>query len=84
VAREDQTLRPNGRDPVEKFFFVLKNDYYQVNLPAYRALENGSMYILYVLPRSNVLVSIEPKLNNGAGTAAQTSGAQPVNSAAPA
>jgi hypothetical protein len=84
VAREDQTLRPNGRDPVEKFFFVLKNDYYQVNLPAYRALENGSMYILYVMPRSNVLASIEPKLNSGVAMAGETSGVQPVNSAAPA
>jgi hypothetical protein len=63
VAREDQTLRASGRDPIEKFFFILKNDYYPVNLPAYRALETGSIYILYVMPRSNVLVSIEPKVD---------------------
>jgi hypothetical protein len=62
VAREEQTLRSSGRDPIEKFFFSLKNDDFQVGLPAFRAIENGSMYILYVLPRSNILVSIEPNI----------------------
>ncbi len=65
VAREEQTLRPSGRDPIEKFFFNLKNDYYQVGLPAFRAIESGSVYIVYVMPRSNVLVSMEPKVNEG-------------------
>jgi len=63
VAREEQTLRENGRDPIEKYFFSMKNDYYRVSLAAFRALENGSIYLIYVLPRSNTLVAIEPKLN---------------------
>jgi hypothetical protein len=37
-----------------------------VNLAAYRALEAGSIYIVYLLPRSESLVSIEPKLDDGA------------------
>jgi hypothetical protein len=62
IARENQTMRDNGRDPIEKYFFSLKSKYYEVNLAAYRALESGSMYRLYLLPRSDVLVSLEPKL----------------------
>jgi hypothetical protein len=79
VAREEQTLRPSGRDPIEKFFFNLRNDYYPVNLPAYRALENGSIYILYVLPRSNVLVSIEPKVD-ASESAGETPGSKRASS----
>ena len=63
VAREEQTLRENGRDPIEKYYFDLKGRYYKVSLAAYRALENGSIYVAYVLPRSNTMVSIEPKVN---------------------
>jgi hypothetical protein len=60
-AREDQTIRPNGRDPIEKYYFDIKTDRYPVNLAAYRAIENGSVYLLYLLPRSRQLVAIEPK-----------------------
>ena len=62
VGREEQTLRPNGRDPIEKYYFDAKSQRYDVNYAAYRALETGSNYILYVLPRSGVLVSMEPKI----------------------
>jgi hypothetical protein len=62
IAREEQTLRPNGRDPIEKYFFDVKEKRYDVNHAAYKALENGSSYIMYVLPRSGVLVSMEPKI----------------------
>lgn len=62
VAREEQTMRANGRDPVEKYFFDVKTERYQVNFAAFRAIENGSVYQLYVLPRSQVLVAIEPKV----------------------
>ena len=61
IAREDQTLRGNGRDPIEKYFFDIKTDRYPVNLAAYRAIENGSLYLLYLLPRSGQLIAIEPK-----------------------
>ncbi len=61
IAREEQTMRQNGRDPVEKYFFDLKGDRFQVSLAAYRAIENGGFYTLYLLPRSQVLVSLEPK-----------------------
>jgi hypothetical protein len=66
VAREEQINRPNGRDPIEKYFFSLRYLNMPVNLAAYRALEAGSVYILYLLPRSEVLVSIEPKLDDAA------------------
>ena len=52
VAREEQINRPNGRDPIEKYFFSLRYLNMPVNLAAYRALEAGSIYILYLLPRS--------------------------------
>ena len=35
-----------------------------VNLAAYRALEAGSIYLVYLLPRSQMLVSIEPKMED--------------------
>jgi hypothetical protein len=64
VAREEQINRPSGRDPIEKYFFSLRYLNMPVNLAAYRALEAGSVYIVYLLPRSEVLVSIEPKLDD--------------------
>ncbi len=72
VAREEQILRPNGRDPIEHYFFDVKTDRYDVNLAAYRALENGAMYLMYVLPRSGVLVSLEPKLTRAEMTTADS------------
>ncbi len=62
VAREEQINRPNGRDPIEKYFFSLRYLNMPVNLAAYRALEAGSIYIVYLLPRSEILASIEPKM----------------------
>jgi hypothetical protein len=62
VAREEQINRPNGRDPIEKYFFSLRYLNMPVNLAAYRALEAGSIYLVYTLPRSETLVSIEPKI----------------------
>ena len=62
IAREEQTLRPNGRDPIEKYYFDVKDKRYDVNHAAYKALENGSNYLMYVLPRSGVLVAMEPKI----------------------
>jgi hypothetical protein len=61
IAREEQTIRPNGRDPIEKYYLDLKTDRFPVNLAAYRAIETGSVYLLYLLPRSRQLVAIEPK-----------------------
>jgi hypothetical protein len=61
IAREESTIRPNGRDPIEKYYFDLKTDRFPVNLAAYKAIETGSVYLLYVLPRSRQLVAIEPK-----------------------
>lgn len=62
VAREEQTLRPNGRDPVEKYFFDVKTQRYDVNAAAYRAIDPGAVYLIYSLPRSQVLVSLEPRV----------------------
>jgi len=67
VAREEQINRANGRDPIEKYFFSLRYLNMPVNLAAYRALEAGSVYIVYLLPRSEVLASIEPKIEDAAG-----------------
>jgi hypothetical protein len=64
VAREETINRANGRDPIEKYFFALRYLTMPVNLAAYRALEAGSIYLVYLLPRSEELVSIEPKMED--------------------
>lgn len=66
VAREETINRPNGRDPIEKYYFSLRYLNMPVSLAAYRALEPGSIYLVYLLPRSETLVSIEPKVELGA------------------
>lgn len=70
VAREEQINRANGRDPIEKYYFSLRFLNMPVNLAAYRALEAGSIYIVYLLPRSEILASIEPKMQDEAAAAA--------------
>jgi hypothetical protein len=70
VAREEQINRANGRDPIEKYYFSLRFLNMPVNLAAYRALEAGSVYIVYLLPRSETLASIEPKMQDEAAAAA--------------
>jgi hypothetical protein len=62
VAREETINRPNGRDPIEKYFFSLRYLSMPVNLAAFRALEAGSLYVVYLLPRSEVMAAIEPKI----------------------
>lgn len=62
VAREETINRDNGRDPIEKYFFSLRYLNMPVNLAAYRALEAGSIYIVYLTLRSEILVAIEPKV----------------------
>jgi len=66
VAREEQINRPNGRDPIEKYYFSLRYLNMPVNLAAYRALEAGSIYIVYLTMRSEILVAIEPKMEDPA------------------
>lgn len=63
VSREETTNRDNGRDPIEKYYFSLRYLNMPVNLAAYRALEAGSVYIVYLTIRSQILVSIEPKID---------------------
>jgi hypothetical protein len=74
VAREETINRENGRDPIEKYFFSLRYLNMPVNLAAYRALEAGSVYIVYLTLRSEVLVAIEPKID---GAPAATSADKP-------
>jgi hypothetical protein len=77
IAREETINRPNGRDPIEKYFFSLRYLNMPVNLAAYRAIENGSIYIVYLTRRSEILVSIEPKIENpGAAQQAETPAGQ--------
>jgi hypothetical protein len=64
IAREETINRANGRDPIEKYFFCLRYLTMPVNLAAYRAIEAGSIYLIYLLPRSELLVSIEPKMED--------------------
>jgi len=67
TAREETTNRANGRDPIENYFFCLRYLTMPVNLAAFRALEEGSIYIVYVTHRSELLVAIEPKIDTGEG-----------------
>lgn len=75
VAREETTNRANGRDPIEKYFFSLRYLTMPVNLAAYRALEAGSIYLVYLLPRSERLVAIEPKMEDTPEKVAQDASA---------
>ena len=61
VAREEQINRANGRDPIEKYFFSLRYLNMPVNLAAYRALEAGSVYIVYLLPAAKYWPPSNPK-----------------------
>lgn len=78
VAREETINRPNGRDPIEKYFFSLRYLSMPVNLKAYRALEAGSIYLVYLLPRSEQLTSIEPKIEGEPEPPAEQPASQPV------
>ena len=60
VAREQEINREDGRDPIERYFFGLKTQSFEVNLAAFRAIENGGSYVIYQLPRTQLLVSMEP------------------------
>ena len=60
-GREEQIFRAGGRDPIERYFFEMKDERFIVNLQAYRAIEQGAAYRVYVLPRSRALVAIEPR-----------------------
>jgi hypothetical protein len=73
AAREETINRPNGRDPIEKYFFSLRYLSMPVNLKAYRALEAGSIYLVYLLPRSEQLTSIEPKIEGEPDTSGDRS-----------
>jgi hypothetical protein len=77
IAREETFNRPNGRDPIENYFFSLRFLNMPVNLAAYRALENGSMYIVYLTHRSEILVSMEPKMDDGGFVLASRGQASP-------
>lgn len=76
VAREEAVNRANGRDPIEKYFFSLRYLNMPVNLKAYRALEAGSIYLVYLLPRSEELVSIEPKIEGEPDTSGKRNTAE--------
>ena len=64
-GREEQVFRTEGRDPIESYFFDLKTERFEVTSAAVQALDNGAAYIVYILPRSRVLVSIEPRVADG-------------------
>jgi hypothetical protein len=77
VAREETINRANGRDPIEKYFFSLRYLNMPVNLTAYRAIENGSIYIVYLARRSEILLSMEPKMEDAPSRAASPTAASP-------
>jgi len=83
VAREEQILKANGRDPIEKYYFSLRYLNMPVNLAAYRALEAGSLYLVYLLPRSEELIAIEPKMEAEVGAPVARKPAEPAPSKSP-
>jgi hypothetical protein len=68
-GREEQIFRTGGRDPIESYFFDLKTERFEVPSAAVQALDNGAAYCVYLLPRSRVLVSLEPKVVDGVAIA---------------
>jgi hypothetical protein len=43
------------------YWYVCKNEYFEVDEPAFSALPMGGQYRLYYTPKSKLLLSIEPK-----------------------
>lgn len=84
VAREEQINRANGRDPIENYFFSLRHLTMKVNLAAYRAIENGSIYLVYLLPRSETLVALEPKMEDTADPPRTSPAPAPAENPSPA
>jgi hypothetical protein len=48
-------------DNVATYYYVLKNEYYEVTPQGHEALEEGSLYTIYFAPLSKLLLSIEPQ-----------------------
>lgn len=61
-SSEHELLRKNGKDPVENYYFHFKSEKFPVSRKAFKALDCGAAYYLYVLPRSRRLVAVEPKI----------------------
>ena len=61
-SSEHELLRRNGKDPVENYYFHFKSEKFPVSRKAFKALDCGAAYYLYVLPRSRRLVAVEPKI----------------------
>jgi hypothetical protein len=66
-SSEHQTLRKNGKDPEESYYFHFKSEKFLVSRAAYLALDAGAAYYLYVLPRSRRIVAVEPKIRSSDG-----------------
>jgi hypothetical protein len=60
-GREEQIFRESGRDPLENYYFDMKTQRYEVSREAFLAIDSGAAYLVYILPRSRTLVSLEPK-----------------------
>jgi hypothetical protein len=63
-SREDEQGLGMARLYGEKHthhWYVVKNEYFEVDQQAYAALHEGRQYRLYYTPKSKLLLSIEPK-----------------------
>lgn len=61
-AREEEKLGRGKRDEVVKYIFEMKEHVFEVSRRAFLALDNGGLYRVYFLPRSNTLLAIEPSV----------------------
>ena len=57
-AREEE--KAGKRDEVITYYFDMKDRRFEVPRPAFNALDGGGAYRVYYLPRSGMLVAIEP------------------------
>ena len=63
ASREDeagQGMRWLHGEKVPTYFYVIKNDYYEVSAAGHAVLPHGGLFRLYFTPRSHLLLSIEP------------------------
>ncbi|MGA2600632.1 MAG: hypothetical protein ABSH09_27005 [Bryobacteraceae bacterium] len=60
TAREEEKPAKGKRDEVITYYFDMKDKRFEVPRIAFNAIDTGGAYRVYYLPRSGVLVAIEP------------------------
>ncbi len=60
AQNETQGMDRLHGEKADVYHYVINNEYFEVNQPAYETLRSREIYRLYYTPRSKLLLSIEP------------------------